>query len=77
MHGGSFINVPSLEVLCIVQVVRIWLISAWAQSRDITAMSSLLGFEGIMLASKTVRLPRSKVYGIGLATVMELDGADC
>ena len=54
------------------QVVRSWLMSACAQSRAVFASSASDGFEEIGLASLHKRLPRSKVYGMGLVTLTEL-----
>ena len=53
------------------QVDRSWLIRAWAQSRAADLMSDslmvLTGGRGFVSLQR--RLPRSNVYGMGLATV--------
>lgn len=53
-------------------VVRSWLRSAWAQSRAHACSWGSEGEWGSGLLSWMRRLPRSKVYGIGLVTVIGL-----
>lgn len=69
---GKLIRVPSVELWVIVHVVRSWLIKACAQSRETAAISAFVGCGGIGLLSLQIRLPRSKVYGIGFSTTTGL-----
>lgn len=54
------------------QVVRSWFMRDWAQSRAVEVRCVWVGVEGRGLLSLRRRLPRSKVWGIGLETVTDL-----
>lgn len=54
------------------QVVRSWLMRDWAQSRAVVARRAEGGEGGSGVGSWQRRLPRSKVGGMGLVTVIEL-----
>ena len=71
LGGGRFMRTPS-EVELIGQVVRSWFMSACAQSRAVADRCAGEGLGGRGLPSLTRRLPRSKVYGIGFTTDIEV-----
>ena len=68
---GRCKSTPS-EVDFISQVERSWFTSAWAASRAVAWRVASSGFDGSGLGSFARRLPRSKVYGVGLLTVTGL-----
>ena len=59
--GGRVMKTPSLDFDFMGQVVRSWLMRAWAQSRAVAASWASVGDDGRGLASLQRRLPRSKV----------------
>lgn len=59
--GGNVISTPSMGCEVMGQVVRSWLIRAWAQPRAALEMSAAVGAWGSGLASLQRRLPRSNV----------------
>ena len=61
MHGGRVIITPVSGEDVMGQVVRSWLMSAWAVSRAVDLRRSSEGDDGRGLSSLQRRLPRSNV----------------
>lgn len=71
--GGRVRRTPEAGVEVMGQVVRSWLMRDWAQSRAVAARRAEGGWGGRGVESWQRRLPRSKVGGMGLRTVMALE----